>query len=275
MNYFDKIPIISYGGRIAKNIVTKAQLSESTRSNKFNFYPYSMGSERSDTLSNLYYDNPGYSWLIWLTNNIVDPYYQMPLSDEEFNAFIASKYGTVQIAQRKIKAWRNNWFSDDTRLTPGQYDTLSFDHKKYYDPVLNNYLHVSEYKRKSDSTLINNNAIIELELSPGFIVGEEIAVGSSYAIIAAVSGSYVTIEKVIGSFPIGATVVGKTSGQTAEVLSSVVLSTSVVYNQASFWTPVTFYQFEYDLNEGRKQLYLLDNRLKGQADLELKRVMEQ
>lgn len=274
MNYFDKTPSVVYGGRVAKNIVSKAQLSEETKGNKFNFYPYTMQAERSDNLSNKYYESPGYSWLIWLTNDIIDPYYQMPLTDEELREHIKVKYGSLEIAQRKIKCWRSNWYNDNTRLTPTQFDNLLYSHKKYYDPVLNNYLQVAEYKRKADSTLLNTNVIIELEVGPGYIVGEEVTVGSSYAAVSIVDGNYIIIENVVGLFNLGSTILGKTSGTTSIITQSTTLSTSLASSEASFWQPVTYFQYEQDLNEGRKSIKLLDNRFKNQADTELKRVME-
>lgn len=268
MNYFDKIPTIIYGGRAAKNLITKAQFSEQTRNNKLLYYPYTLpDSMRADNLSNKYYDNPGYSWLIWMTNNIIDPYYGLPLSEEEFRRFITSKYGSVELAKRSIKCWRSNWYRDDTRLTLAQYETLSFNHKKYYDPVLNNNLQVVGYKRKQENTLINTNAAYELKVTNTLTQGSLIGSNDWYATIAYADESSIIIEKVIGLPEVGDAI-------NSNIITQVTLrSATSAFTDADFWEPVSLWDYEYDINEGKKHIKLLDNRYRNQVTAELERVM--
>ena len=49
-----------------------------------------------------YYDDPQLVWLIFLANNILDPYYDWPLPQNQFGDFLISKYGTIAAAQAKI-----------------------------------------------------------------------------------------------------------------------------------------------------------------------------
>jgi hypothetical protein len=46
-----------------------------------------------------YYDDPAYAWLVLLSNNIIDPYFEWPLSVYDFNQFIKKKYGSIPAAQ--------------------------------------------------------------------------------------------------------------------------------------------------------------------------------
>ena len=67
MNYFNKLPTIIYDGQLAKNLLARAKLSDSTRNNKLTFQRYTINElDRVDVLSNYYYDNPGYSWFCLL-----------------------------------------------------------------------------------------------------------------------------------------------------------------------------------------------------------------
>jgi hypothetical protein len=44
--------------------------------------------------------------LVFLVNNIVDPYYDWPLEYSELNSYIKSKYGKVETAQTTIHEYR-------------------------------------------------------------------------------------------------------------------------------------------------------------------------
>lgn len=48
------------------------------------------------------YDDATLDWIIFLTNDIIDPYFQWPLGYYDFKNFIISKYGTVESAQTTI-----------------------------------------------------------------------------------------------------------------------------------------------------------------------------
>lgn len=276
MNYFDKIPTITYKGYDAKNLLVRARLSDRTKSNKIAFYPYTMDeSDRIDMLSYNYYDNPGYSWLIWFANDIVDPYYGMPLPYEDFTNFIISKYGSVEQAMRKIKYYRINWYGDPTRLTPTEYSLLNPDHQKYYEPIVDiNYTPLS-YVRKQEDGIATTNRIVTMSVentTGEFKVGEEIATGNTYAFVTFANSTAVTCQHVTGAFATGNVILGKESGATATVLSSSVVSTTIADTEYQFWEAVSFYQYEEEVNASKKEIKLLDVRYKNQADAELKRV---
>jgi hypothetical protein len=57
------------------------------------FYPYTIrDGERADAIAFDYYDNTDYTWLIYIVNNIIDPYYDWPLTETNFDKFISKKY---------------------------------------------------------------------------------------------------------------------------------------------------------------------------------------
>jgi hypothetical protein len=287
MNYFDKLPTITYNDNLVKNLLARARLSDSVRKQKTAFYPYTMdGADRIDNLSNLYYDNPGYSWLIWLTNNTVDPYFDLPLSEEDLFSHIVAKYGSFELAQRKIKLFRTNWYDNtDQELTVAQFDALASSYKKYYEPVLDNVLNVAKYVRKRRDETVATNKIVSAAISSvtgTFKVGEEIRVnGTNYAFCTYVSATALTLQHVVGT--LSGTVTGQESGATATIPLRLVndvlvpdvtpLKETLAAQDNSFWSPVTFLEYEQELNEAKKQIKLLDVRFASQADSDLRRVM--
>lgn len=277
MNYFNKIPSIIYNGQVAKNLLARANLSAQTRATKTAFYPYVMGdTDRADTLSYHYYDNPGYTWLIWMTNNSVDPYYSLALTEDDFNSHIVSKYGSMEKAMRKIAFYRTTLNKED-RITIAQYNTMPYNFRKYYEPVLDVNALVVGYKRKTELDITNTNQIITMSMATvngNFTVGEEIQVdGTHYAFVTYADASTITCQHINGGFQIGDTITGRESFATATITSINTLVETLAYTEASYWEPISFFDYERELNEDKKNIQLLDVRYKGLAEAELKRVM--
>lgn len=278
MNYFDKMPSITYNNYLAKNLLARARLSDSLRKQKTAFYPYTMDSEdRIDNVSELYYDNPGYSWLIWLTNNSVDPYYDLPLSQTDFIQHIKTKYGSYALATRKTYYYRNNWYDNtDVSLTAAQFNALSDASQKYYEPVLDGSLNVSKYVRKRHDDKVSTNKIITFDtssVSGTFTVGEEVQVdGTNYAFVTFANSSQMTCQHVNGT--IAGSITGQQSNATATVGTVTTIKETIASTENTFWSPVTYLEHEEELNEAKKIIKLLDTKFKNQAENDLKRVMK-
>jgi hypothetical protein len=277
MNYFNKIPTIIYDGQVAKNLLARAKLSDKTMNSKGTFYPYTMDdTDRADTISQHYYDKPGYTWLIWMANNVIDPYYALALTEDDFNNHIISKYGSQAKAMRKIAFYRTK-FNSETRISASQYSTLAPRFMKYYEPVLDAYGVILEYRRKVDQDITNTNKIITLTLSSvtgQLTVGEEVQVdGTNYAFVTLVDGNTISCQHVNGTFETGNTITGKESGITATIVSATTIIETIAFTDAVYWEAISYYDYERELNEDKKEVSLLDVRYKSQAESELKRLM--
>ena len=275
MNYFNKLPTITYNGQLAKNLLARAKLSDDTRNNKLVFQPYTMNElDRVDVLSNYYYENPGYSWLVWFSNDVIDPYYDMPLSELDFTRYLEAKYGSVEIAMRKIEFYRLNWVGIEETLTPQQFSALG-KNKKYYKPVLDVNLIPVQYVINPKDYVVSTNRIEQYALTSivgTFVVGEEVQVdGSTYATVEAVGPDYILCKHVVGD--IEGSITGQTSGATATITLKTLLAENIAIDEISYWTPVTAFEYENELNELKKEVKLLDVRFKSQAENDLKRLM--
>lgn len=280
MNYFNKLPTINYDGFSAKNLLARAVLSDSTKNNNSIFYPYTIQSDdgRIDNLSRNYYDNPGYSWLIWHTNNIIDPYYGTPLTDEDLYEVIVAKYGSFSDAERKIAYYRINWESDPRVISIAQFDNLLESEKKYWDPQLNSNIQISGYVRKKETRIVNTNKIVNIVyqlLTPTPFVNEEKVSydTSTSGWVSSSDANSLLLENITGEFTVGTIIEGETSGARATITSTSIVSQTSAGENPLYWEPVSFAQFEQEENERKRDIVLLDVRYKSQVENELKRVM--
>lgn len=281
MNFFNKIPTITYDGQLVRNIMARAKLSDTTKNNNQLFFEYTdSGEVRADTLSYQYYKNPGYSWLIWFANEIIDPYYDMALSSYDFEQFIIGKYGSIELAQRKIVHYKLNGADSNADITIEAYENLQPNTKKYWEPILDYNLNVKVYTRKRDDQILNTNRVGSINFinaTGTFKQGEEIQQlddTTVYGFCTFADSSTLTVQHLQRSFRVNTTIVGKESGAQAQVVAvNNFLATTAAYTNSSYWSPVTYYDYEYDLNEKKKQILLMDAMQVSRAEQELIRVM--
>lgn len=277
MNYFNKFPTISYDGQLAKNLLARAKLSDEVKTNRLIFQRYTMNElDRADLLSNYYYDSPGYSWLVWFSNDVVDPYYDLPLNEFDLLKYIESKYGSVETAARKIMFYRLNWVGLEEVLTPAEFNALG-KNKKYYKPVLDVNLFPAQYVINPKDYVVSTNRIQQFDLYDlvgTFEIGEEIQIdGSIYATVEAVGTDNIICKNIVGPFVIDSTITGQTSGATAKLSVITTLVENIPLDETVYWAPVSAYEYETELNEIKKEIRLLDVRFRGQAENDLKRLM--
>ena len=143
--YFDRFPTVDYDGKLAKNILSKVDFTDASKRDIYSRFDFTLSesSSRSDILSEAAYNSPYYDWLIYLTNGMIDPYYDYYLNDANMNKHIKSKYGSVAEASEEILYYRNNWAPDNSTITEAIFDSLDSAIQKYYKPVLSNTNQVS------------------------------------------------------------------------------------------------------------------------------------
>ena len=172
--YFDKFPQIQYSNTASIDITRRVTITDIAYFNPYIFYTYDISeNERPDQFSYRYYDDQFKTWLVYLSNKIVDPYYEWYLSDDEFNSFLTTKYGSVVESQQKIDYYRNDWTNSDPLETNG-YEALAFSLKKYWHPVYDDFGNILEYKRVPKDWKITTNKIVSYEVSNTNFVENEI-----------------------------------------------------------------------------------------------------
>lgn len=93
MKYFEKFPIIEYEGRRVRDISRRTNFVKAVSNNPYLYYPYTVGEgERAEDIAQFYYGSVDYVWLVYMANNIIDPYHEWPMDPQTFNDYIVEKY---------------------------------------------------------------------------------------------------------------------------------------------------------------------------------------
>jgi hypothetical protein len=88
---------------VAVNLMVRNKLKDAVETDVSAYYPYVVPEGmRPDVLAHQYYGDTIYTWTIYLVNNILDPYWEWPLSYKDFRAYMIDKYGSIEIAQSQI-----------------------------------------------------------------------------------------------------------------------------------------------------------------------------
>lgn len=108
MFYFDVFPKVKYkinGDKeiMLTNITKRFKFLDNVLKNRYILYDYIIkGEETASEIAHRYYEDVTLDWIIFLTNKAIDPYFDWPLNDEEFQKYIIAKYGSEQEAKNKI-----------------------------------------------------------------------------------------------------------------------------------------------------------------------------
>lgn len=110
MNFFKHFPTTPYRlGNIEmqiRNFTAHVVILEKLKENLTVLYDYVIrDGERPDTVATSVYGSPEYTWMILLVNNIMS-LYDWPLTVEQFEQYIVTKYGTSITAQQRF-TYRN------------------------------------------------------------------------------------------------------------------------------------------------------------------------
>ena len=99
MAYFDKFPTTSYvnpdGQRSGvKDTLRRAIFTNESLLQRSNYVEYTIkDGETPDMISQRFFDDPNYNWIILLFNEALDPFYSFPLSTNSLERYVNKKYG--------------------------------------------------------------------------------------------------------------------------------------------------------------------------------------
>lgn len=148
MEIFDKYDRVLYKGKTLTNILRRAKPIKVILDRVSVYFDYEISEgERADTLAHDYYGSSTYTWLIYIANNIYDPYYQWPLTSYQLFDLIEKKYGDFYQAQVDIHHYQND--STNFIVSPYTFQNWTIEQQFGWYPVTN-YEHeynINENKR--------------------------------------------------------------------------------------------------------------------------------
>ena len=100
--YFNKFPKIYYDAaghgnyKLVTNLLRRVQIKGGLKESGALFDMYDVGGEETpESVSEQFYGDQKYYWIILLFNNVKDRFYDWQLSSEEFETYINDKYADV------------------------------------------------------------------------------------------------------------------------------------------------------------------------------------
>lgn len=287
--YFDKFPLITYSNTQIVDITKRVAILDSVSKNPYVFYPYDISdSERADQLSSRYYEDSYKSWMVYLTNKIVDPYHEWYMDQQQFNDFLIKKYGSLVNAYEKTIFYRNDWINSEN-ISVSRYEALTDKLKNYWQPIYVSANNISSYKRKEVDWTINTNKIVSYTVSNSAFVNNEICdiifdsrnTGKAQVLYTTNTTLYVqhTVGTTLSNSTVSITGSSYIYGNETNVNTAFSNSTLIVSNLSDeeeiYWKAIKYYDFENDRNEFNKTVRVIDNRFTYDIVKNFERLMEE
>jgi hypothetical protein len=91
--YFSNFPKIVYNNIVLTDIVTRIKVHDSWLNNPTLYYEYNFQDhDTAESIASKLYGDTFLYWIVLLFNNIFDPFFELPLSYDNFNTYINDKY---------------------------------------------------------------------------------------------------------------------------------------------------------------------------------------
>lgn len=268
--YFEKFPLIQYANTIAVDITRSAKLLDTVYNNPYLYYRYNIiQGERADNIADRVYADQYSDWILHLSNKIVDPYYEWYLDQASFNSFIIKKYGSIQLSQLKYIFYRNNWYENSDPISISTYNSLTVSAKQYYEPdfgVDPLSVNVLQYKRRKIDWTLNTNSLVNYVVSNSSNFSSDQLVSINYTGGARGSGQVASsnsssiILKFISNLQAISTgyLINRESGANTAFTTQTYIANNIPTAEASYWSPVTYFDYEDEINEKNKTIRILN-----------------
>lgn len=162
MKFFNSFPkILDNNNNYVTNLIVRTDLIPSLMDNASLFYQYDMqDGDTPEIIANKYYGDPYRYWLFLYSNNIMDPQWDLALSDANFNIYLNSKYAEAAMAMGQSAIEYTQTTINGYYKTISTYDTISqTSSSNDYQIDYATYLITPEYESIS-TTLEDGSTVI-------------------------------------------------------------------------------------------------------------------
>lgn len=276
--YFKNFNIITYANNQAIDLTERIVVLNNLEKNPYLFYPTDITNGiRPDQVASQVYNDPYSSWLLYLSNDIVDPYYEWYLNDHQFNEFVGKKYGTVEKAQQKVAYYCNSW-ADQRTIDIATFQALNPNQQKYWTPKYDNLGRISEYSRSKVDWKVSTNYVVSFNISGdnnAFISDELISIKLNVSSVgrgqvAYSNSSTVVIQHCSGDFfprqeddliiTETSYVYGTESQSNCIITSCTFIANNIPAEEYSYWHSKSYYDVEVEKNEGNKTIRVMQQQ---------------
>lgn len=246
--YFLNFPSISYNGFAATNIMDRVIFAQKFKNDYRLFYEFTVpDGKKAETIAHDLYGSADYVWMIYLFNDIVDPYYQWPLADNQFNQLILDKYGSYPLAAEKVHHYENNWYSaTDDKVDIAGYTALPANLRKYWRPSILPGNKINYYKRAPLDTQVTTNQLLTVTTNNTYAVGNIVAQNSASGEVTYFNAGTMVLKNTNGAFVVDSTI------------TSIGLAQFVIpADEIPYYVAVSMVDWERQINDNKARIKLL------------------
>jgi hypothetical protein len=130
MAYFSKFPKVLYSvnkegsdAKIVPDILSRVKFLDSVISNQNLFFKYEIkGGETPEQIANRVYGNPEKHWIILLVNQLIDPQFNWALGPYEFDKYIKQKYASLNVSLSTTETYPTGYTVGEIVYQGSTYD---------------------------------------------------------------------------------------------------------------------------------------------------------
>jgi len=168
MAYFDHFDKLQYKPdkpdpqKTAVNIINSLIVKYEPIFNTTLFYYHNVqDGQRPEDIAYEFYKDASLHWIIILINNVVDPYFNWVLTQQELESYIDSKYDDVLDVHHFIDIRTDRWVDeyDFQRYYKDWHDQVPLPH--YISPIINSMYEADENNKKRNIKVLQERYIEE------------------------------------------------------------------------------------------------------------------
>ena len=235
MSYFKHYPTTKYAGYDILDLTRRVKLENIVGSGALDYMSYTVAEgEKPEDVAFYYYDDPSLAWLVLLSNDIVDAFTEWPKSEANLQRHIQTKYASQAGATgQAVTDWTKN------------------------ETITSNIIH---YQSQFDEDIRINRASFVAYGNSWTHPIDKMVVGEEYTINEIGDVAISTWQAITGAQNIfeGQTFIAQQSGENVLFSDTTSVTGSSATNPAREFYPVRAYDYEFNLNEERRDIQLIN-----------------
>lgn len=270
--YFSAFPNIIYDNRIMTDILVRIKAKETWLNDSSIYYDYLYkDSDRPEHIAQKYYGDESLHWLILITNNIFNPFFDFPMPYDTFYRYIEKTYaslgekvglGGLEYAMSTPDPLYR--YQKIIRITTSENVNEKYyviDKKTYSDLVFREVYSSVKTTTFRASFILNSDIVYTTNtslLAVGDVLNETAATDE---------GTFVNEIIDITTFRIS--MLSKVSTENYKITAYTPTTTGTIYEILRRYPEVTIFQQEYETNERKRLIKILNKKYVEQAKSQL------
>lgn len=255
-SYFKNFPNVKHTNANIKNIMLRAKIQSAAAASPLVFLPYTVEEDmRAEDIAYHYYGDAELSWLVYWANNIIDPYNDWIISEENFNNAIHAKYKGSQVFYDYMlaKGSYSGWTIEEVAAT------ATFDEVIEFVQDTTTVLNVVEYRKYNENE--GSISVDTYTTLPNYQVGTTVPTATTREDGTAISVGDIFYDDTADQFYVWSATLGGWLESNNGFISKMIHSE---------WYPMRIYEMEIEKNENKRQIQLIDAKFVSQIIRELK-----